>query len=130
MKLTNYLILFVLLLVGVIFKDSIHISTNLLSLFASKDAIEKLSIADNLGYSKEMLVVVKGFDKKAKTKVKEISAKLAKIPDIILVQSSIVPSDEIKEYYKKYYSILSNFDDTPLASSLIQSKLQKLMKEH
>ncbi len=128
-KLSNYIILFILLIIGVIFKDSIHISTNLLSLFGSKDAIEKISIADNLGYSKEMLIAVKGFDKESKTKVQEISSKLEKIQNILFVQSSIVPSSEIKAYYEKNYSILSNFTDTPLSSSLIQTKLQELYDE-
>ena len=66
MKYVNYLVLLVLLIVAFISKDSMHLSTNLLSLFASKESVEKLSIASDLGYTKELLVAVKGFDKNSK----------------------------------------------------------------
>lgn len=109
MKYSNFLILFVLLVIGIIFKNDIHISTNLLSLFASKQTIEKLTIADNLGYSKEMFIAIKGFDASSKRKVKEISKKLENLQDISRVQSTFLPSDEILEYYKKTVSDFGNF---------------------
>ncbi len=125
-KNSNYIILFILLTVGVLFKDSIHISTNLLSLFASKGAVEKLNVADKLGYSKEMLVIVKGFNRESKTKVREISKKLKEIKNISLVQSTIVPSVEIQEYYKKNYPILATFKNKVLDEEEIKIELQNL----
>ncbi len=126
MKYANYLILFMLLSIGAILHNHIHISTNLLSLFASKEAIEKFKIADNLGYSKEMFVIVKGFDKSSKKKVREISKELKKINNILLVQSSIMPSEEIQDFYKKYYTILASFDNVNLSSQEIKKRLQEL----
>lgn len=126
MKYSNYFILFILLSIGVLLKDHIHLSTNLLSLFVSEDAIEKLEIADELGYSKELLVVVKGLDKESKNKVLEISKKLQTLDGIVMVQSSIVPSEEIQNYYKKYYPILSSFNDENQTSKTVKEALQKL----
>lgn len=126
MKYSNFLILFVLLVIGIIFKNDIHISTNLLSLFASKQTIEKLTIADNLGYSKEMFIAIKGFDASSKRKVKEISKKLENLQDISRVQSTFLPSDEILEYYKKQYPILATFNNEVQTNSSVNSKLQKL----
>ena len=125
-KYANFIILFTLLTVGVLLKDNIHISTNLLSLFATKESIEKLTIANNLGYSKEMLIAVKGFDKRAKKEVREISKKLKKLKHINFVQSSIIPTQEIQEYYKNYYPILAAFDDTNITKEQVTQKLQAL----
>ena len=126
MKYSNYLILLILLGVGILLKDYIHVSTNLLSLFASKDAIEKLAVADSLGYSKELLVVVKGLDKESKNKVREISKKLQKLDGVLFVQSSIIPSDKIQKYYKDYYPILATFNDKNQTSQTIRKNLQEL----
>ena len=126
MKYINFFILFILLSAGVFLKDSIHISTNLLSLFANKESIEKLNIANNLGYSKEMLIAVKGFDKESKRKVREITKSLEKIKQIKFVQSSVVPTEELQEYYKKYYPIIASFSNTSLSQVDISKKLEAL----
>ena len=129
MKYANYIILIILLSVGILLKDSIHISTNLLSLFASKDAIEKLGVADNLGYSKEMLIIVKGLNAESKQKVREISKKLKDIDNILLVQSTLRISPQVQKYYKDYYPILANFDDTNKSIEDIRNTLKKLYNE-
>jgi len=126
MKYSNYFILLVLLSVGILFKDYIHLSTNLLSLFASKDAVEKLKIADNLGYSKELLIAVKGFDKESKSKVLKISKELESIDNILSIQSTIVPSYEIQQYYKKNYSVLATFNDANQTSKEIKESMKRL----
>lgn len=128
MKYSNYIILSILLLIAVIFKDSIHVSTNLLSLFASKNSIEKLNIADKLGYSKEMFIAVKGFDNTSKIKIKEIKQKLLKNKKIISITSNIVPSQEIKSFYKKNYPLMAEFNNEVQTKELIYSKLEKLYK--
>ena len=126
MKHTNFIILFILLGLGVIFKSNIHISTNLLSLFASKDAIKKLSIADKLGYSREMLIAVKGFDDSSKCKVRDISKKLATLQNILRVQSTFLPSTEILQYYKKQYPILATFNNEVQTKASVNNKQKKL----
>ncbi len=129
MKYVNYLVLLVLLVVAFTFKDSMHLSTNLLSLFASKESVEKLSIASDLGYTKELLVAVKGFDKNSKTTVDMISEKLEKLNGIELVQSKTVPSAEIQNYYRDYYALLSEFSAKELSQKEVNTKLQALYKE-
>ena len=125
-KYANLIILFILLFVGILLKDSINISTNLLSLFATKESVEKLNIANNLGYSKEMLIAIKGFDSKAKKEVREISKKLRELKHINFVQSSIVPTEEIQDYYKNNYSILAKFNDANITQEQVSQKLQAL----
>jgi hypothetical protein len=125
-KQINFIILVVLLSISFLFKEQIKVSTNLVSLFASKETIQKLDIADNLGYSKEMFVVVKGFSKASESKVHQISKELQKIDKINFVQSSIVPSQEVQDFYKKYYPLLATFDDKYQSKDEIRNRLQKL----
>ena len=126
MKYANYIILFFLLSVGILLKDHIHISTNLLSLFATKESVEKFNIADNLGYSKEMLVVVKGFDNDSKKKVRELRKKLQTLPYVKFIYSSVVPSAQIQEYYQHSYPLIALFDDTNMSREDLHAQLQKL----
>lgn len=126
MKYANYIILFILLSAGVLLKEHIHISTNLLSLFAGKESIEKLNIASNLGYSKEMLIAVKGFDAKAKKEVRELTKKLQALQGIEFVQSSVIPTNEIQEYYKTYYPLLATFTPQKETQESVDRKLQSL----
>ncbi len=126
MKYLNHLLLLVLLLVGFLLKEHIHISTNLLSLFASKESVEKLSIANHLGYSKEMLIAVKGFSKESKQNVREITKKLQSLQDIEFVQFTLTPSQDIAEYYKKYYPLLASFQAKKLTKKEVQKQLQTL----
>ena len=126
MKQSNFLILFLLLLSGFFLKDSIHISTNLLSLFASKESLERFKVADNLGYSKEMLVVVKGFSKESKRDVKKIAKELQNLQEIESVTYSLSPTKELQKYYKKNYSLLADFNAKTLTQEQVKEQLQKL----
>lgn len=126
MKYINYIILLVLLCTAFLLKDHLKVSTNLVSLFASQNTIKKLDIADNLGYSKEMFVVIKGFSKASKSKVRRLSKELKKIDRINFVQSSIIPTKQIQEFYKKYYPLLATFDNKHQSADEIKNKLQKL----
>lgn len=126
MKYANYIILFLLLSVGVLLKDQIHLSTNLLSLFADKQSIEKLDIANNLGYSKEMLIAIKGFDKNSKKIVRQLSKKLETLDGISFVQSSVIPSIEIQEYYKKNYALLATFTPENETKESVHKELKSL----
>ncbi|SFV68508.1 FIG021862: membrane protein, exporter [hydrothermal vent metagenome] len=126
MKYANYLILGFLLLCAVLLKDSIHISTNLLSLFAPKESLEKLSIANELGYSKEMFVLVKGFDKKSKKTLKALVKEFKNLDEIQSITYKIKPSQEIQKYYREYHSILADFDNGTLSEVTLKQKLKKL----
>ena len=66
MKYVNFLLLFLLLFFIFIFKDNIKPSTDLLSLFSSKESMQALEIATELGYTKEMMIAVKGFEDSSK----------------------------------------------------------------
>lgn len=123
MKYANYLILSTLLLLGFLAKEHIHISSNLLSLFAPKEAIERLNIANKLGYAKEMLIAVKGFDNASKRKVKKIVADLKTIKGVGLIQFNITPSDEIQAYYKEYYPLLASFNSGQQSRKAIHQQL-------
>jgi len=129
MKYINYLVLLFLLLSAFFLKDSIHISTNLLSLFASKENLVKLDIADKLGYSKEMLIAVKGLNSQSKEEVKELVHQLKKLPEVTMVQSSIIPTKEIQEYYKNNYYLLADFNTSSYNQELIHKKLQGLYEK-
>ncbi len=129
MKYSNYLVLVLLLLGGVLLKDSIHISTNILSLFASKDSLEKLRIANELGYSKEMFVLVRGFDKESKKSLKSLVKEFKNLDEIQNVTYKIKPSKEIQKYYKKYHFLLADFDNSEHSQESIKEKLQNLYKK-
>lgn len=125
-KQLNYIIFILLLFVLVLMKDQLHISTNLLSLFSSKNAVERLNIASELGYSKSILVVIPDFDKEAQNKVINISSELKEIKNILHIQHSIEPTDEIELFYKENYSLLANFQNNFLTQDEIRMKIQKL----
>lgn len=103
-----------------------HLSTNLLSLFATKENINKFNIANHLGYSKEMLIAVKGFNKDSKKEVREISKKLTKLKHIKYVQSNIIPTPKIQDYYKKYYPLIASFHPFEENRTKVTQKLQAL----
>ncbi len=129
MKYVNYIVLVLLLVAAFILKDSVNISTNLLSLFASKESVEKLSIASKLGYTKELLIAVKGFDDKSRNTVDKIARSLKKIEGINLVRSKVTSSKELQNYYKNFYALLSEFNAKEQSKEVINEKLQKLKNE-
>ena len=122
----NLTILFTLLLVGIFSKDSLHLSTNLLSLFADKKSIKTLSIANNLGYSREMLVAVKGFDSKSKKKVRQLAKEFKKLKHIKYIYYSIVPTEKIQQYYKSHYGVLADFDNKKIDESWVKKRLKEV----
>jgi len=129
MKYANYIILFILLSVAFIFKDTLSLSTNLLSLFASKESVSRLHIATELGYTKELLIAVKGFDDSSKKIVEELVKKLSKLDEIKQIQYKTTPSKEIQKYYKQNYAILGEFDNTLQDTSTINKKLKTIYDE-
>ena len=124
MKYANYIILTLLLWMAFLLKEHINISTNLLSLFASEESINKLNIASKLGYSKEMLIAIKGFDNSAKSKVYELSHKLKSIDGVKSIQSTLSPSEIQLEYYKNNYNLIASFNSEIQENQMVKKKLQ------
>jgi predicted exporter len=111
---------------GFFLKDSIHISTNLLSLFASKESLERFKVADNLGYSKEIFVTIKGFSKESKRDIKKIAKELQNLKEIESVTYSLSPTKKLQEYYRKNYTLLADFNSSTLTQKEVKEQLQKL----
>jgi len=129
MKYSNYLIFILLLISGVFLKSHIEISTNLLSLFASKESLQRLDIANKLGYSKEMLIAVKGFSKNSRAEVKEIVKKLNKLKEINSITYSLTPTKEIQNYYRENYTLLADFNSSKLTRADVKERLEKLYNQ-
>ncbi len=128
MKYINQLILLILLIVAFVVKDSMHFSTNLLSLFTSKESAKTIDIANQLGYSKEMLIAVKGFGLKSKYEIIKIAEELKKNPYIERIETNTFPSDKLQSYYKTYFPILADFNNSTLSDKTIKNKLQTIYK--
>ena len=124
MKYINYFILILLLTTLFFLKDDLHLSTNLLSLFTSKENTHKIEIANKLGYSREMLITVKGFGDDSKEEVNKIVHELKQFKEIKSVQSSLVPPLAIQNYYRENYPILADFQVQTLTQDDIHKKLQ------
>ena len=125
----NYLILLLLLLSAYILKDSIHISTNLLSLFAPKEALSRLEIANKLGYSKEMFIAVKGFSKESKKDLKSIVRGLKGIEGINAVVYTTLPDKKMQHYFQRYYPLLADFEQKELDSTAVRERLKALYQK-
>ncbi|MFC2074599.1 hypothetical protein ACFLR3_05040, partial [Campylobacterota bacterium] len=104
----------------------IHISSNLASLFTTEQSAQKMKVASNLGYTKEMFIAVKGFDEAAKKDVDNIVEQLRSIDSVLSVQSRFEIRDEVKDYYKLFYPLLADFNDEPFTSEKVNKKLQYL----
>ncbi len=126
MRYINFIIFAFLLLNAFFLRDSIHISTNLLSLFAPKESIKILYIANKLGYSKELFIAVKGFDEDAKKELQDIVKELQLLEEIQNITYTINPPEEIKLYYKKYYPLIASFDDENISENMIKKRLTVL----
>ena len=129
MKYANIVIVFILLSTVVLFKDSLVLSTNLLSLFAPKDAVSKLSIATELGYTRELLIAVKGFDTEAQKRVETLVLELNKIDTIKNIQYTTTPSKKLQKYYRDNFLLLSDFDSTTLTKQDVNKRLQGIKEK-
>lgn len=129
MKYINYIFLGLLLSCIFILKDSLSFSTNLLSLFAPKDSVEKLRIATELGYTKELLIAVKGFDASSQKKVHAIVRELQKLDSIKNIKYMVSPSKDVQKYYNDNYFLLSDFDSNTQSTRLIQTKLNEIKQK-
>lgn len=129
MKYANYLIFIFLVSMILYFKNNINISSNLISTFATEDTINKFKIANELGLSKDMYIVVKGFNHISKNNLHEIKRKLSKVKNIEFIKDTILPSDNLKEFYKKFYTLLASFDNSYKTDEMIYNTLKNIYNE-
>ncbi len=124
MKYLNIFIFLTLSTLFFLFSSHIKFSTNFLEVFFSKESIKLFSITSKLELSNNIVISKKGFNDDSLDELYLIADELKKIPEISRVDISLLPSKELKEYYKKNYYILADFNDTKLSSEDITSKLQ------
>ena len=129
MKYINLLLPILLIGIAFIMRDDLRLSTNLLSLFSSKEDLKKFEIANELGYTKELLIGVEGFDKDAKENADSIAKALQTLPYIRSVEFRTSPAKEIQNYYKKHYLLLSDFNNTKLTKDQIRNNLVQLYED-
>ena len=124
MKHLNLFIFFLLSAIFLIFSSQIKFSTNFLEEFFSKESIILLDVTSKLGLSNNIYVAKKGFSDASMKELRSIAAKLQKVEGISKVQLSVSPSKELREYYKKNYYLLADFNDTRLSIKEIHDRLQ------
>jgi hypothetical protein len=95
-------------------------------IFFSQDSLKLFDVAKKLGYSGEILIAKKGFDKKSLSELKEIAKKLDKLPLISKVEVTTKTSKDFKNYFKKNYWLLSDFNDTLITKENIKQRLEKI----
>ena len=126
MKYLNFIIFTCLLILYIIFASQIKFSTNFLEIFFSQKSMELFDRAKKLGLKDEILVAKKGFEKKDLDELYDIADELKEIPEITKVKIKTTISNELKEYIKKHYLLLSHFDKKELSDKDIKNRLTKI----
>jgi len=116
MKYLNLLIFLSLGAIFFLFSSQVKFSTNFLELFFSQKTVNLLSVTSKLEISNNIFVAKKGFDDNSLDELYIIADELKKIPEISSVHISLLPSDNMKEYYKQNYYLLADFNATKLSS--------------
>lgn len=125
MKHLNLVIFAVLLGLYLLLSSNIKISTNFLEALFSKESTKLFELSKELGYSNDILIATKGFDKDALDELREISTKLQAMKSIVDVELELTPSKEMREYFKQHYYLLADFNNTKLSKQTIAKNLQK-----
>ncbi|MCF6330661.1 MAG: hypothetical protein L3I99_03855 [Sulfurimonas sp.] len=124
MKHLNLLIFITLLGLYLLLSSNIKISTNFLEALFSKESTKLFEISRELGHSNDILIATKGFDDKGLDELHEIYAKLKEIKSINTIEIELVVPKEMREYFKKNYYLLADFNSTSLSNQDISKKLQ------
>jgi len=122
----NVSIFVILSILYLSFSSQIRFSTNFIEIFFSKNSLKLFTVAKKLGYSNEIFIAKKGFDKKSLNELKEIAKKIKKLPAISKVEVTARVSNDLKDYLKKHYWLLSDFNDTSITQQNIVQRLQKI----
>ncbi len=126
MKYLNVVIFLVLSCLYLLNSSQIKFSTNFLEIFFSKESVKLFNVAKKLGLSDEILISKKGFSDKSLDELYEIAQKLKEIPEISKVDISLAPTPEMKEYLKKNYYLLADFNNSKIAKEDILKKVQNI----
>jgi len=126
MKYLNLIIFVCLFALYLTFSSQIKFSTNFLEIFFSQKSMGLFDRAKKLGFRDEILVAKKGFGQKELDELYEIADELKQIPQITKVEVKTATSNELKEYIKKNYLLLSDFDKKHLSDSDIKKRLTKI----
>ncbi len=126
MKYLNVAIFAILILLYLAFASHIRFSTNFIEIFFSQKSMQLFKIAKKLGISNEILISTKGFDEKSLNELKKIAKDLKKIPEISKVELSYTLSPKMKEYFKKNYYLLADFNSTKITKEDMKNRLQKI----
>ncbi len=129
MKHLNLLIFATLLGLYLLLSSNIKISTNFLEALFSKESTKLFEVSKKLGYSNDILIATKGFNKDALNELREISLKLQSIKTITDVELELKPSKEMRKYFKQNYYLLADFNSTNLSNENISNKLQIIYDE-
>ena len=126
MRYINLFVFTALLSIYLVFSSQIKFSTNFLEIFFSQKSMELFDIAKKLGFRDEILVAKKGFEQKNLDELYEIAKELKQIPQISKVQVRVTSSNELKDYMKKHYYLLADFDNRPIDQKEIKKRLKKI----
>jgi len=124
-KYLNIVIFLSFSLIYLAFSSHFKYSTNFLELFFSKDTTSLFHVVSKLGLSNNIYVAKKGFSEDSLDELYTIASKLEKLPQISKVTISLLPSKELKDYYKKNYYLLADFNSTKLSAKEIYESLKK-----
>jgi len=129
MKYINFFIFVILLTLYIFFSSNIRFSTNFLDIFLSQNSIKLFDIAKKFGYSNEILISKKGFNKKSLKELNEISNKLKQLDEISEASISIEISKDMREYLVKNYFLLADFNNQKFSKNDVLEKLKEIRKK-
>ncbi len=124
MKHLNLFIFFLLSTLFLSFSSQIKFSTDFLEVFFSKESATLLDVTSKLGLSNNIYVAKKGFTEESLHELRSIADKLQDLKGISEVKLSLSPSKKLREYYRKNYYLLADFNRTELSSWQIHERLQ------
>jgi len=123
MKYLNISIFLILGAFFLLFSSHVKFSTNFLELFFSKETVNTLDVVSKLELSNNIFIAKKGFTDESLDELYFLAKELKKLPEISKVKISLLPSEKLKQYYKKNYYLLADFNTTKLSKEDVFKKL-------
>ncbi len=125
----NILIFLFLSGLFIVFSPQIKFSTNFLELFFSQKTVTFFDVMSKLKLSNNIFIAKKGFDENSLDELYVLAKELKKLPEISKVTISLLPSKELRDYYKKNYYLLADFNNTKLSKEMVAQRLQNSYEE-
>lgn len=122
-KYLNIASFLIVLSVFLVFKDAVHLSTNLVTFLPHGKSKETFEIYSQFKNAKEVLVAVEGFDKKSLEDSKEIEESLTQ-SGLLGLESELSPRPSMLSYMQKYPFYTKAFE--PKQTDDIAYKIQEL----